>query len=65
MADLLSTPVTPDWEGFMKCIMREGTPNRVYFIELFLDREIQDAIAERFRLLDGLDADDPAFDLKR
>ena len=45
--------------------MRGGTPRRVHFIELFLDREVQTAICERFGLLDGLDSDDPYFDLKR
>ena len=33
----LSVPVTPDWEAFLRCLRREGTPQRVHFIELFLD----------------------------
>jgi uroporphyrinogen decarboxylase len=41
--------------------MREGTPERVHYIELFLDREVQEAIAQRFNLLEGLDQDDAYF----
>ena len=57
--------VTPDWEGFKRSIMREGTPERVHFIELFLDGEVQAAICDKYRLLNGLDADDPFFHQKR
>lgn len=57
--------VTPDWEAFVRCIRREGTPKRVHHIELFLDAEVQQAVCERFGLLDRLDATDPFFDLKR
>ena len=55
----LSTPVKPDWEAFRACIMREGTPKRVHYIELFLDGEVQEAVCQRFGLLDVLDRDDP------
>ena len=55
--------VTPDWEALVRCIRREGTPRRVHHIELFLDGEVQQAVCERFGLLDGLDIDDPYFDL--
>ena len=60
-----STLVSPDWEALVQCIGRAGTPNRVHFIELFLDAEIQTAICEQFRLLDGLTVDDAFLDLKR
>lgn len=53
------TPITPDWEAFLRCLRREGTPARVHFIELFLDPEVQAALAERFGLRDGMAADDP------
>ena len=62
---LLSVPVMPDWESFMGCIRREGTPERVHFIELLLDGEVQEAICERYGLLDGIDGDDPFFAQKR
>ena len=63
--DLLSVSVTPDWEAFVRCIGREGTPERVHFIELFLDPEVQTAICERYGLLRGLDSDDPFFAQRR
>lgn len=60
-----SAPVAPDWEAFVACIWRRGTPRRVHFIELFLDTEVQEAICQRFGLLDGLDPADPYFEQKR
>ena len=60
-----SVDVTPDWEGLVRCLRRQGTPDRVYNMELFLDDEVQAAICERFGLLEGLDLDDPFFDLRR
>ena len=60
-----SVDVKPDWEGFIRCIRREGTPDRVYYIELFLDGEVQQALCDRYEVLDGLDPDDPYFDLQR
>ena len=47
--------VEPDWRGLRQCVLREGTAARVHHIELFLDPEIQDAVCERFQLLNGLD----------
>lgn len=52
-------PVTPDFEAFLRCLRRQGTPGRVHHIELFLDPEVQAAVAERFGLREGLAADDP------
>jgi uroporphyrinogen decarboxylase len=60
-----STDIKPDWEEFISCVKREGTPQRVHYIELFLDGEVQNAICERFGLLDGLDHDDPYFNEKK
>jgi uroporphyrinogen decarboxylase len=60
-----SVDVKPDWEGFVRCIRRQGTPKRVHFIELFLDGEVQQAICDRYGVLDGLDPTDPYYDLKR
>ncbi len=60
-----SVEIEPNWEGLVRCIERQGTPDRVYFIELFLDAEVQTAICERFDLLDGLDTGDPFFEQKR
>jgi len=60
-----SIPVKPDWEGFYNCVTRRAAPARVHFVELFLDWEVQEAIAERFSLLKGLDTGDPFFAQKR
>jgi len=57
--------VAPDWEGLVRCIYRKGTPARVHHIELFLDAEVQDAVCQRYGLVDGLDRGDPYFDLQR
>jgi uroporphyrinogen decarboxylase len=60
-----SSSVSPDWEALVRNIRREGTPERVFHIELFLDPEVQTAVCERFDLLGGLDAGDPFFAQKR
>ena len=52
-----SESVQPDWESFVACIERRGTPRRVHNIELFLDWEIEEAICTRFGLLAGLPED--------
>jgi len=60
-----STKVTPDWEAFKACIMRQGTPRRVHHIELFLDREIQTEIGKRFHLFDDLNPKDAFYPYER
>jgi len=60
-----SRPFTPDWENFIGCIRRQGTPKRVHNIELFLDGEVKDALCARYRLTDGLDATDPWYGQRR
>lgn len=60
-----SVPVRPDWESFRDCILRRGTPRRVHHVELFLDAEVQQAVADRFGLEEGLDRADPFFALRR
>jgi uroporphyrinogen decarboxylase len=57
--------VKPDWEGMVKCILRKGTPERVYNIELFLDREVQAAVCEKFGLDKNLDPEDTNFSFKK
>jgi uroporphyrinogen decarboxylase len=56
-----SIPVVPDWQGFMKNLRREGTPNRTYYIELIIDGEVQEAICQRFGLLEELNPGDPYY----
>jgi len=60
-----SVDVKPDWQAFHDCILRKGTPERVHHIELFLDHEVKLALCERYGLCDGLDPDDPYFNLRR
>lgn len=57
----IEVPVQPDWDGLLRNLRREGTPARVHFMELFLDKEVKDAIVARYRLADGLDAGDPRY----
>jgi uroporphyrinogen decarboxylase len=64
-ASPFSREFTPDWEAFVRCMRREGTPRRVHNIELFLDLEVKQAICERYGLLEGLDAADPFWTQKR
>jgi len=65
MKNLLEKKVKPDWEKFVECINRKGTPERVHNIELFLDIEIQDAVCDKFELLDNLDINDPYYNEKK
>jgi uroporphyrinogen decarboxylase len=62
---LLLEPVTPDWEALVRCIMRQGTPARTHYIELFIDPEVQTAICDRYQLLQNLNPGDPYYELKR
>ena len=54
-------PFQPNWEGLVDNILRKGTPDRCYHIELFHDGELRNAIIDRFDLADGLDKNDPDF----
>ena len=60
-----SVDIKPDWQSFVACIERRGTPDRVHFIELFLDPEVQAAVCQRFEILDGLDPEGPYYPQKR
>ncbi len=62
---LLQNKVVSNYRGLIDCIMRRGTPDRVYYFELFLDTEVKAAIVERFGLADKLDPKDPHFAQKR
>jgi uroporphyrinogen decarboxylase len=58
-----SVNITPNWEGLLERLRREGTPDRVYFIELLIDDEIKTEIASRFHLMDDVDPGDPHYAL--
>lgn len=65
MTKLFARKVTPDWEGLRDCILRRGTPKRVHNIELFLDWEVEEAVCQRFGLLDRLDRNAADFPYRR
>lgn len=54
-----------DLEGLLRNLRREGTPSRVFFIELFQDRAIEDAIDRQFGVTAGLDRNKPEFEWER
>ena len=60
-----SVDIEPNWEGFLQCLRREGTPDRVHFIELLIDDEVKDALVERYGLMMGVVPDDPHYLLER
>lgn len=57
--------ITPDWEAFLRCLAREGTPRRVHYIELLIDEEVRAAVAERFGLMEDVGPADPFYGPKR
>ncbi|MDI7276167.1 MAG: hypothetical protein QME94_09315, partial [Anaerolineae bacterium] len=62
---MLDIPIKPNIEGLLRNLRREGTPDRTYYMELFLDREIEDAIIARYDLLRGIDPTDRYFEQRR
>jgi len=58
---MLEIPVQLDYEGLLRNLRREGTPSRVYPMELFLDAEIRQGIQERFFLNEALHQDNPYY----
>ncbi|MDF1516192.1 MAG: hypothetical protein P1S60_20450, partial [Anaerolineae bacterium] len=60
-----TTQVSPDWEAFRDCIMRQGTPKRVHHIELFLDNEVKTEIGFMYHLFDDLDTSRISFPYER
>ena len=66
MADTpFSTAVRQDYSGLLRCIRRDGEPERVHVIELFLDGEVQDEICRRYDVLEGLSEEDPFFECRK
>jgi len=58
-------PFQPDWRGFVDTILRKGTPDRAYNIELGIDSIVKEAIVDRFGLMDGVSPNDPYYDWKQ
>lgn len=62
---MLDIPIQPDYEALLRDLRREGTPERVHFMELFWDAEIGQAIWQRYGLGEGLDPGDPDYPRRR
>lgn len=62
---LLRTPMQPDWVGLKANLLRQGTPRRVYYVELFEDREIKEEVCRVFGIGADLDRADPHFARRR
>jgi len=54
-----------DWEALVRNIRRQGTPSRVFNIELFQDWEIEEAVDKRYGVTKGLDRSAPDFMWRR
>ena len=60
----LTRSFRPDYEGLIRTLLRQGTPERVYFMELFLDGPICAGADRHFGITSHLDPRDPDYDLK-
>lgn len=54
-----------DPEGLLRNLRHQGTPKRVFFMELFQDLDIENAIDRRFGVTAGLDRNAPDFEWRR
>ncbi len=54
-----------NYEGLIRNLRRQGTPDRVYHIELFQDREIEDAVDRQCGVTAHLDRADPWYESRR
>jgi len=64
MIDALAT-VRPDWEGMLRNLRREGTPDRVYYFEHGIADNILDALDARFEISRALDPTDSDYAYRR
>lgn len=55
---LFDVPVQPDHIALLETLRREKTPERVHFMELYIDAEMQQEIVDRFGLSKGLTDND-------
>jgi uroporphyrinogen decarboxylase len=62
---MLDISIKPDIDGLERNLRRQGTPTRTYYMELFLDQEIQDTICARYDLAANLDPADPYYRWRR
>jgi len=61
----LATAPKLDPDGLLRNLRRQGTPARVFPIELFQDRPVEDVIDERFGVTKHLDRAAPDFEWRR
>jgi uroporphyrinogen decarboxylase len=57
--------ITPDVEEFLSVVKRDKRPERVHFVELFLDDEVKEAIFTRFALSKDLEKSDSFYELRK
>jgi len=62
---LLDIPCVPDFTGLKTCLLRKGTPARVYLMEFAIDDGLMEAIVERYGLADSLDRGSLFYSLQR
>ena len=55
----------PDVEELLAVLRRQRSPKRIHHIELFLDEEVIEAVAQRFELAAEIDRSDPMYTPKR
>jgi len=56
---MLDIPVKTDYEALLRNLRREGTPERVFHMELFLNQDHRVMITGRFGAAGGYDLEDP------
>ena len=54
-----------DWEGFLKNLQRQGTPERVFYFEHGIAEEIQKALDTRFKIWQGLDPNSRDYEFQK
>jgi uroporphyrinogen decarboxylase len=64
MKSPFSVPIRANAESFLSCLSR-GRPERLHYIEIFLDEEVKDEITRRYDIDAGLRKDDPWYYHKR
>lgn len=64
MGKFVST-VRPDWRAFLDAMTGKSAPGRVHYCELFLDTEIEEAVADKFDLARDLDPAERHYPLAR
>lgn len=57
MENPFQKPAIIDGDALMRNVSRQGTPARVHFMDLYLDGEMQVALAERYGVWEGLPSD--------